>query len=342
MASSLYSLYIRDVEIYRKEDRNDNKQQTHIQILRGLAIIAVVLIHNTPAGLLQVFVRPFLNFSVGLFLFLSGLLSNACNWKPLKRIKKVVIPYVIWTFIYSFLKAYNNLSILPISFLKNLITGKSAAMMYYIFVYCQFTLLITLIDKLAKSKFKYLGFIIAPLEIIFVRTIPLMTNWYEINSYIEIINSVSCLGWFTYFYLGYLVGNNYISIKKATKFWGGLLTASILLQFAEGYWQHSKGIANCGTQLKISAIFTGVCFVMLAYQFINSKKEYSNKILKLLGDSSFGIYFSHIAVMAALSILPVYNTVLYPLNAVIVLVVNMFFVYIGKKILGKYDKYLGL
>ena len=70
----------------------NNKQQTHIQILRGLAIIAVVLIHNAPVGLLQVFVRPFLNFSVGLFLFLSGLLSNACNWKPLKRIKKVVIP----------------------------------------------------------------------------------------------------------------------------------------------------------------------------------------------------------------------------------------------------------
>jgi len=317
-------------------------KQTHIQLLRGLAIIAVVLIHNTPTGLLQVFVRPFLNFSVGLFLFLSGLLSNAYNWKPLKRIKKVVIPYVIWTFIYSLLNAYNNLPIMPISFLKNLITGTSAAMMYYIFVYCQFTLLIPLIDKLAKSKFKYLGFIIAPFEIIFMRTIPLMTNWYEINSYIEFIKSVSCLGWFTYFYLGYLLGNNYISIKTPAKIWGSSLAVSVLLQIAEGYWQYSKGIANCGTQLKISAIFTGACFMILAYQFINGKKEYNNKILKLLGDNSFGIYFSHIAVMAVLSILPFYNNVLYPLNVVIVLVVNMFFIYIGKKILGKYDKYLAL
>lgn len=40
-----------------------------IQMLRGLAIIAVVFIHNTPSGLAQVYFRTFLNFSVGLFLF---------------------------------------------------------------------------------------------------------------------------------------------------------------------------------------------------------------------------------------------------------------------------------
>ncbi len=320
----------------------NDKQQTQIQLLRGLAIIAVVLIHNTPTGLTQVFIRPFLNFSVGIFLFLSGLLSNACNWKPSKRIKKVLVPYIVWTFLYCFFKGYNNLSTIPISFLKNLITGKSAAMMYYIFVYCQFTLLIPLIDKLAKSRLKYLGFIITPFEIIFMRTIPLMTNWYDINSYIGIIMSVSCLGWFTYFYLGYLLGNNLISIKKSVKTWKLLLAASVLLQFAEGYWQYSKGIVSCGTQLKISSIFTGVCVVILAYQFINSKKEYNNKILKSLGDNSFGIYFSHIAVMTVLSVIPFYDNVVYPLNAVIVIVVNMAFIYIGKKVMGKYSKYLAL
>lgn len=43
----------------------DNKSY-RIQVLRGLAIIAVVLIHNTPSGLAQVWCRPFINFSVGL------------------------------------------------------------------------------------------------------------------------------------------------------------------------------------------------------------------------------------------------------------------------------------
>ena len=320
----------------------NDKQKKHIQLLRGIAIIAVVLIHNTPGGLAQVVIRPFLNFSVGLFLFLSGLLSNAQNWKPFKRIKKVIVPYVIWTFIYCALKNFNNLSMIPISFLKNLITGNSAAMMYYIFVYCQFALLIPLIDKVAKSKYKYWGFFIAPIEIIFMRTIPLMSNWYEINRYIEIIRSISCLGWFTYFYIGYLIGNNYIAIKNSVKIWSGLSFVGVLLQIAEGYWQYSKGIANCGTQLKLSAIFTGVCFVILAYHFINSKKEYNSKILKVLGDNSFGIYFSHIAVMALLSLIPFYRIVIYPINAIIVIVVNIIFIYIGKKILKRYSKYLAL
>ncbi|WP_031472640.1 acyltransferase family protein [[Clostridium] aminophilum] len=72
----------------------DNKSYK-IQVLRGLAIFAVVLIHNSPAGIDQAWIRPLLNFSVGTFLFLSGMLSNADRWNPMKRIKKVAIPYVI-------------------------------------------------------------------------------------------------------------------------------------------------------------------------------------------------------------------------------------------------------
>ncbi len=62
-----------------------------IQALRGIAIIAVVFIHNTPMGGYQIWCRPFLNFAVGLFLFLSGFLSNNINYNPQKRVKKVFI-----------------------------------------------------------------------------------------------------------------------------------------------------------------------------------------------------------------------------------------------------------
>ena len=47
-----------------------------IQMLRGLAIIAVVVIHNIPSELAQVWCRPLVNFAVGLFLFLSGFLFH--------------------------------------------------------------------------------------------------------------------------------------------------------------------------------------------------------------------------------------------------------------------------
>ena len=92
------------------------KKSYMIQMLRGLAIIAVVFIHNTPGGLPQVFCRPFLNFSVGLFLFLSGMLSCADKWKPRKRIMKIVIPYVIWTLLYVILHNYKDLLMLLLPF----------------------------------------------------------------------------------------------------------------------------------------------------------------------------------------------------------------------------------
>lgn len=46
----------------------------------------------------------------------------------------------------------NTPTLIPFSFLKGLIRGNSASIMYYIFVYCEFTLLMPLVDVLAKSK----------------------------------------------------------------------------------------------------------------------------------------------------------------------------------------------
>ena len=48
----------------------------YLQALRGLAISAVVLIHCLPQCAASVAIRPFLNFSVALFLVLSGVLAD--------------------------------------------------------------------------------------------------------------------------------------------------------------------------------------------------------------------------------------------------------------------------
>ena len=61
------------------------QKDNNIQILRGIAIVAVVFIHNTPAGG-QIICRPFLNFAVGLFLFLSGMLTKTSTWNPKKEL----------------------------------------------------------------------------------------------------------------------------------------------------------------------------------------------------------------------------------------------------------------
>ena len=314
-----------------------------IQVLRGLSIIAVVFIHNTPTGITQVWCRPFLNFAVGMFLFLSGLLSSANKWDPLKRIKKVIIPYVIWTAIYVLLNNYKEPSKLPITFIRSLLTGNSAAIMYFIFVYCELTLLIPLIDKLAKSKYKFFGFAISPFEIIIMRLIPLLTGT-QFHGYISLLMSLSCLGWFVYFYLGYLLGNNYLpSPRTQTKKFALGLSGAIILQIIEGYWYFSMGNQNCGTQLKLSSLLSGVLFVLLAHVYLYSEKETSSRFLYILGEKSFGIYFSHLALMTFLNYIPYYKQyIIYPFNAILTTCLCLLLVQVGNKTLGKKAKYLAL
>ena len=313
-----------------------------IQVLRGLSIVAVVFIHNTPPGLAQVWCRPFLNFSVGMFIFLSGMLSSAYRWKPRKRILKVAIPYVLWTLIYVYISDYGNIPKTPMTFVKLLLTARAAAIMYFIFVYCEFSLLIPIIDKLARSKFRWIGFVISPLEIICMRLIPIVVG-YEFSRHVKIVLDISCLGWFTYFYLGYLLGNGLIEIKLSTSrvflFWVG----SIALQIAEGFWYYSMGVWNCGGHLKLSTVLTGILFAMLGFRYISTEIALAPSFLHCLGNYSFGIYFVHLAIMSFLNRLPYYKqSVVYPLNAIITLAISVLCVIIGRKVLGKYARYLAL
>lgn len=286
-----------------------------------------------------------MNFGVGLFLFLSGILSNIEQWNPRKRITKVLIPYLLWTLIYVLIANIHQISAVPLEYLKRVCLADSASMMYYIFVYVQFTLLIPLIDKIARSRYKCLGFVITPIEIILMRYIPL-TMGFNFCPYLLSLRPISCLGWFSYFYLGYVVGNGLIEIKFSNRTLIIIWIVSVVLQFGEGYILYGFDIINCGTQLKLTAVLSGVIFCLIAYRYVFGNYELKCskcKLLKLIGDDSFGIYFGHIAVMTVLQQIPFYlQYVIYPINAVITVIVTLFCVEIGKKALGKYAVYLAL
>ena len=147
---------------------NPVKKDNSIQILRGLAIIAVVIIHSCPGGLYGVFLRPFVNYAAAMFLFLSGYLTKKeINNKKsfiFKRLKKVIIPYCIWSVIYMIPEGFEN-------FIIKFITGRCSVVFYYIFVYIQFVILTPLITKLIKSKYKMLGWFITPLCTVIFRYI---------------------------------------------------------------------------------------------------------------------------------------------------------------------------
>ena len=82
-------------------------------------------------------------------------------------------------------------------------------------------------------------------------------------------------------------------------------------------------------------MLTGVLFSLLAYRFICSGIKLEARILRQLGDHSFGVFFSHLAVLFVLpKIIPgFYQYVLYPLSAMVAIAVSDVCVRVGRIIL---------
>ena len=312
------------------------KRNQKIQILRGLAIIAVVLIHTCPSGYWQIICRPFINFSVATFLFLSGYLTRTENedWFSFckKRITRVIIPYAVWSVLYTI--ASKSWSVADV--LRNLITAKSAATMYYIFVYIQFVLLTPLLGKLAKSKLQWTGWLIAPLSVIIFKYYPLITG-NTLHPYLSLFYGDSCLGWFSFYYLGLLLGNNLIQPKYRMKTLAAAYILAIFINIVESYiWFICGETINCGTQIKLSSFLTSSVFILMAYSYISNKNySWTNNTLIIIGDYSFGIYLSHIMFMRIYSHLPIYPNLPFVINSVVIIITSLSFVHYGSRICNK-------
>ena len=301
------------------------------------------MIHTTPLGLYQVLCRPFINFSVATFLFLSGYLTKIENdsWGKfyMKRITRVLIPYVIWTVLYTLAyQHFENLSV-------NLLTAQAAAPMYYIFVYIQFVLLTPILGKLATSKYQFLGWLIAPISVIVFKYYWLLTGQ-KLNPYISLIWSDACLGWFTFYYLGLMLGNRIIEKNYSLRKLFLLYVFSIVLQIAEGYgWLMLGEKTNCGTQIKLTSFLTSSLFLLITYTILNSGRfDIKNRFLRVIGDYSFGIYLCHMMVIVVLNaFVPVYKTIPYPITSFLVVLLSLCCCYIGDKVLkDKYSMWIGL
>ena len=294
------------------------------------------MIHTTPAGQWQVFCKPFINFAVATFIFLSGYLTKTDNDNWLKfyvrRITRVLVPYIIWTVIYSI---PDILSAGLSALVKNLLCANATTTLYYIFVYIQFVLLTPLLGKLAKSPYRQLGWLIAPLSVILFKYIPVFGD-IQLGKHIELFWNDACLGWFTFYYLGLILGNRIIDRQFNIRNLAVLYCTSLLLQMAEGYLWFTVDPAGCGSQLKLSSILSSTIFMLIIYCVLNrGSNEPKSTLLCTIGDYSFGIYLVHMMILKAMEPLDFYSVIPYPITSLIVLSVSFIFCYISSAVLGK-------
>ena len=96
------------VLVYTETTESKGRDQ-FIQMVRGVSMMCVVLIHSKTgmqsSGAEQVYwviLRQLINFAVPMFFFISGFfthqtLKNSGKGGCWKRLKKLLIPYLVWT-----------------------------------------------------------------------------------------------------------------------------------------------------------------------------------------------------------------------------------------------------
>ena len=358
--------------------KTDADTSRKVQVLRALAIIAVVAIHTCPSGLPQVIVRPFVNFGVGLFLFLSGWLTRENDFGKSffkRRIFRVLVPYVIWTVVYSLQRGA------PDKILFNLLTTKACAAFYYVAVYVQFVLLTPLLCRLADSRFRHAGWLVAPMSVVAFMYLP-QFGVCEPGEHMSLVWNICCLGWFTYYYLGIMCARGYVRVEGYRPL---ILVAVYLLtlvvQMAEGYAWLQAGELNCGSQLKLSSLASGAVAMLLALCYLHSARPVSvpssrpclssgsfepvpatssrssepvsgglrchfagiTSGLIQIGDFSFGIYLTHILLIRILSGTAFYSALPFGVNTLLILMLSLASVMLLSKIIGpRLSRLLGL
>ncbi len=220
--------------------------------------------------------------------------------------------------------------------------------MYYVFVYIQFVLLTPILIRLAKSEYRFIGWIIAPVSILIFKYAGLFFD-VEYHRYISLFWSDACLGWFTFYYLGLLLGDQIITIRRrSVKSLCVYYGASLISQMLEGYLFLLHGDSNCGTQLKLSSLLSSTIFLMIIHTVLQNG-GFRNRCSSLydffifIGDYSFGIYLCHMAVILVLSQLPLIDVIPFPINSFMVVLLSLICCSVGRRICGpKISGWLGL
>lgn len=155
------------------------------------------------------------------------------------------------------------------------------------------------------------------------------------NHSISLTWGICCLPWFSFYYLGFLLGNGLLRLNYKPSLIIFILLGSIPLQMLEGYGWLLLGDSDCGSQLKISSLITTILVLILSYYYLKEEDIKPNStLLLLLGDYSFGIYLSHIMVRNLLRQIPLFNSIPFPISSIIVLSFSFLVVWVGQRICG--------
>lgn len=258
------------------------------QYIRAMLIICVIIIHSLVTynsqfeNIVTVFIRNICNISVPTFLYISGFYFNKIKYKNyqkkylFKKIERLIIPLLIWNLIYFML--FSNFNI------KSLLTFNTAPHLYYLCVLIQLILLTPLFLK--YPKLNYIMLLLNMVHLLIYRYM-----WICLNIQIPFHYYL-----FTAWSIYYILGLNNDKLPKSN---GLLFILLLLFEFVYNLLvYHNIGLEYALSQINLVNFMVSLAFIIFINSIIKvNVKCKVNKIIKEIGDLSFGIYLSHILVL---------------------------------------------
>lgn len=330
------------------------EKREYWQSVRGICILAVVLIHSlggldysTGYNVEFVFLRQVINFAVATFVFMAGYFVNidALSDKEFSykhwiiyRGGRLCIPFIIWSILYSGLElirtVHSGNEIHWFGFAFRFIVGKSATPFYYIVVLMQLTVLTPWLVKIVKQNgiVSRILWLVTPVYLLYLYT------WNYIVGASPHLYETLFPAWFGFYYFG-------IQVRCGWKLKGNgyAVAATLLLSYVEAVGLRASGfdIGFYTSQITVGSFLYSVAMI----DWFLKKSENSRggcRLLSKIGDCSYGIFYIHMAVLMLVGrIIKCGNWYAYwILRFVLTAAISYIIVYIGQMVLKNHKKLL--
>jgi peptidoglycan/LPS O-acetylase OafA/YrhL len=307
-----------------------------LSVLRAIAIIGVLTVHCTSVAVstgmidsnwffLYNFANIFLKFGTTTFIFLSSfVLFYNYYHRPFtkklvvkfyqRRLLYIIIPYIVFSLFYYFIKLYGVASLPPINEMISQITarllrGNAHAHLYFVFIsvqfYLMFPIFLWILKKFPKLTLGLIFFGIAAQWAFFI------INKFYLPEPVTARGSWS-LSYFSYYFLGAYLGihwekcKNWLMIGKENftkQRLAGWLTLGIVwlmagLTHVYIWHQMRLKLGKYNTSFidavwNLHALTTAVVLLMLSFIIYRHTAGVVRNLLVRLGELSFGIYLFH-------------------------------------------------
>lgn len=300
-----------------------DKRLKELDILRAIAFIFVVAQHtfggfsnvkgiNHLEFIIMKFIYVMAKTAVPIFLFISAVslfyvYFKKFNWKSyyIKRLKYVLIPYIIWSAINMY-KLGNKDHFKD--FIVQLIAGNGAFHLWYmgliLRVYLFFPAILWTAKKvyLMNTKIKtsiFVGLVIIYYQVsMYQNIIADKVSLFIFKTPTELQNrivSISVLFWFLYFVIGIYFVLNYEYFKEKVLKYKVIIIIVYFMSFIYVYLNELEIVSFTRSVYLLYTISSILVFYIVSIAFISSDKVY--KTMRLIGDYSFVSYMAHIIVI---------------------------------------------